>query len=359
MNIGFDAKRAFTNTTGLGNYSRDLIDLITQKGVRPFLFSPKAKPAVAWTPPAQSKVITPSRRTFLWRTYKLYRQARAHPLELYHGLSHELPLSIKKFRCPALVTMHDLIYKRFPHYFGWWDRNIYDLKWRWSVHAADHIVAISKSTADDLIRFFKVDPKKISVIYNCVSADFQAKEPSGTQLPDGIPSGPFVLFLGQHNERKNLDLILRAYEKAAKKLPPLVVLGAKEPLRQLQTLPSGKIIQPQNNYTGPELATIVRRARMLVYPSRFEGFGLPILEAMQSGTPVISCSNSSLPEVGGQAIQYTSEEDPDELIGNIRRIAKEDHLYRDLPRAGLARAARFSRERHQAEMMALYGKIIP
>lgn len=359
MNIGYDAKRAFTNRTGLGNYSRDLIDLVSEKNVTPTLFSPKASPEVDWTPPSKADVISPTGTAFLWRTYGMHRQARNLPLDLYHGLSHEVPLSIKKFPCPSLVTMHDLIYKRFPRYFGWWDRQIYDMKWKWSVHASDHIVAISKSTADDLMQFFQVPSKKISVVYNCVSAQFQPEDPPESALPPGIPETDFALFLGQHNERKNLDLVLRAYETAAKKLPPLVVIGAGHPLTASNPVAQERIIQPSGSFSGVALATIVRRARMVVYPSRFEGFGLPILEAMQSGTPVISCRNSSLPEVGGDAILYTSEDDENELVAQMQRIWKEDQLYRNLRQAGLDRAQLFSRERHQSEMLELYDQLIP
>lgn len=288
----------------------------------------------------------------------MYHQARELPLDLYHGLSHEVPLSIKKFPCPSLVTMHDLIYKRYPQYFGWWDRQIYDLKWKWSVRAADHIVAISKSTADDLIKFFRVPSEKISVVYNCVSSQFQPEEPPESALPPGIPEKEFALFLGQHNERKNLGLLIRAYETAAKDLPLLVIIGAGNGLTFSNSVAQERITQLSGSFSGSALAAIVRRARMVVYPSRFEGFGLPILEAMQSGTPVISCRNSSLPEVGGDAILYTSEEDENELVDQMQRIWNDDSLYRDLRQAGLDRAQLFSREKHQSEMLQLYEQLI-
>jgi len=359
MNIGYDAKRAFLNRTGLGNYSRDLIDLMAEKAVIPTLFSPTKSSETNWTPPKKASIIVPTRNSFLWRTYGMYHQARELPLDLYHGLSHEIPLSIKKFPCPSLVTMHDLIYKRYPQYFGWWDRQIYNLKWRWSVHAADHIVAISKSTADDLVKFFRVPSDKITVIYNCVSAQFQPEESPESVLPPDIPEKEFALFLGQHNERKNLDLLIRAYETAAKDLPPLVVIGAGNGLTFSNSVAQERITPLSGPFSGSVLAAIVRRARMVVYPSRFEGFGLPILEAMQSGTPVISCRNSSLPEVGGDAILYTSADDENELVDHMQRVWKDESLYRDLRQAGLDRAQLFSRERHQSEMLELYEKLIP
>jgi len=358
MNIGYDAKRAFTNRTGLGNYSRDLVDLMAEKQVSVTLFSPAPDPQINWKVPEGATIVSPSRAAIFWRSYGMYRQAQKEPIDLYHGLSHEVPLSIKKFPCPSLVTMHDLIYKRFPRYFGWWDRQIYDMKWKWSVQAADHIVAISQSTADDLLHFFQLPAKKISVIYNCVSDHFQAEDPPGQSDPADLPKEDFVLFVGQHNERKNLDLLLRAYEKAGKELPPLVVIGARQAIQLSDSVVQQRIHQPTLRYSGAELAAIFRRARVLVYPSRFEGFGLPILEAMQSGTPVISCRNSSLPEVGGEAILYTSEDDPRPLVDHIKRVAKDDKLYRDLREAGLDRSQLFSRQRHQREMLDLYRTLI-
>jgi len=354
MNIGYDAKRAFTNSTGLGNYSRQLIDLMEQKEVGLFLFSPVSRPELNWSVPDSGKIISPRTVSAFWRTYRMVNRAKFLPLDLYHGLSHELPLSIKKFPCPSLVTMHDIIYKRFPQYFGWWDRQIYDQKWKWAAHASDHVVAISQSTADDLMTYFQVSAEKISVIYNCVSDVFQPEDSEVVDIPEVLPEGNFALFMGQHNERKNLDLLLRAYAKAGNELPPLVIIGPSQAVDKAGENQFSRFIQPEGNFSGEELAAILRRARMLIYPSRFEGFGLPILEAMQSGTPVISCRNSSLPEVGGDAMLYTSEEDENELIHHIQRLWKENAAYNDLREAGLARAKQFSRERHQNEMYNLY-----
>jgi glycosyltransferase involved in cell wall biosynthesis len=292
----------------------------------------------------------------------MYRQAAKRQLDVYHGLSHELPLSVKKIGCPAVVTMHDLIYKRFPKYFGLWDRKVYDMKWRWSVHAADHIIAISQATADDIIHYFNVPARKITVLYNCVSASFhpvKSDEEDLKKLDPHWPTEPYALFLGQNNKRKNLDLLLRTYEKFADQLPPLVVIGAGRNIGLPSGLAQERIYTPQGRFTEQELAIIMRQARMLVYPSRFEGFGLPVLEAMQSGTPVITCANSSLPEVGGNAVLYTDEDDARQLLEHMTQLVQDDQLHKDLRHAGLERSKQFSRARHAQNLLALYNQITP
>lgn len=361
MVIGYDAKRAFRNTTGLGNYSRDVIDLIGGEGHELHLFTPNDELCVTWKPPGSAQIVSPGRFSPFWRMYGMYRQAAARPLDLYHGLSHELPLSVKKMGCPSVVTIHDLIYKRFPQYFGLWDRNVYDMKWKWSVQAADHIIAISQATANDIIHFFQVPAEKITVIYNCVSEAFQptvSDELDLAELDPHWPAEPYALFLGQNNERKNLDLLIRTYERFADQLPPLVVIGAGRELGLQSSGAGERIFAPQRRFSERELATVMRRARMLVYPSRFEGFGMPVLEAMQSGTPVITCANSSLPEVGGDAVLYTDEDDPGELLEHMTQLMRDDQLYEEMRRAGLERSGQFSRERQRQQLLALYDRII-
>ena len=172
MKIGFDAKRAFFNPTGLGNYSRTLISSLSNRfpDHEYFLYSPKVSHNGLFSadtnnlqlriPAGLIAKLAPA----LWRSYGMNRTLKQDKLDLYHGLSHELPAGIKKTKIPSVVTIHDLIYLRYPKYYPAMDRWVYDKKFRHSCRVADRIIAVSEQTRRDLIEFFNVIPEKITVI---------------------------------------------------------------------------------------------------------------------------------------------------------------------------------------------------
>ncbi|MDX9705802.1 MAG: glycosyltransferase, partial [Weeksellaceae bacterium] len=173
MRIGFDAKRAFFNTSGLGNYSRSTIELLTKFYPQNdfLLFTPSIENAIDFKYPEKAEIIQPKHlieRTFKswWRSFKMASSIAEHELDIFHGLSGELPIKAhKKSKAKLIVTIHDLIFLRFPEYYTSVDRNIYYQKAKYACEIADTIIAISEQTKSDLINFFKVDDKKIEVVY--------------------------------------------------------------------------------------------------------------------------------------------------------------------------------------------------
>ena len=171
MRIGFDAKRAFNNYTGLGNYARSLIGALVDYHPENqyFLYTPsfkipfiKESENVHWRSPQKlHEKIGPS----LWRTFNISTLAQKDKLDLYHGLSHEIPMQIEKSGVKSIVTIHDLIYLKFPELFAFVDRKVYDYKFRSACEKADHIIAISKQTKRDIMEHFKIQEEKISVVY--------------------------------------------------------------------------------------------------------------------------------------------------------------------------------------------------
>ena len=171
LRIGYDAKRLFNNFTGLGNYSRTLLANLAEyyPDNAYFLYSPKiAKNDEThfFLNSALFNVQLPKRGPgAYWRSVGIKRDLLKHKIQLFHGLSHEIPLGLEKANIRSIVTIHDLIFERFPEHYPFIDRKIYSLKFRYACRHADHIVAISENTKQDIIEFYDIPPEKISVIY--------------------------------------------------------------------------------------------------------------------------------------------------------------------------------------------------
>lgn len=240
MKIGFDAKRAFNNAAGLGNFSRSTIAALASQypDDRFFLFHPGRK-RFMFIAPNDSTEIQPQGfwgRTFpdAWRTFRIAAKAKELSLDLYHGLSHELPLGIEKSGIKSVVTIHDLIYIRYPEYFQKIDRSIYDRKFRHACGVATRIHAISEQTKRDLISYFGLQEEKIQVIYQAINPLFYqvcTKEQKMVvqgkyQLPE-----QFLLTVGTIEPRKNLVGLLKGI-LSAKIQFPLVVVGKPTAYKQ-------------------------------------------------------------------------------------------------------------------------------
>ena len=239
MNIGFDAKRAFLNQSGLGNYSRTLIKSLseyfpdnhyslftTKKNNSDFSTFLSAQKNISIIQPEKflDKKITAN-----WRSYTITELLTKRKADVYHGLSNELPFNIKQFNGKKIVTIHDLIFLRYPKLYSLIDRNIYNKKFRSACELADVIIATSEQTKNDIIEFYSVDSEKIKVVYqscnqafyNKTDKDAVKKIMSKYNLPEN-----FLLYVGTIEERKNLLTILKALTII--KDVPLVVVGKKK-----------------------------------------------------------------------------------------------------------------------------------
>ena len=188
MNIGFDAKRAFYNNTGLGNYSRDTIRILSNYFAENnyFLYTPKAikNDRLSYLHQENIHVRTPKRiidksLRSLWRTSAIKRDLVKDNIELFHGLSHELPIGIEKTNIKTVVTIHDLIFLRYPQFFNAIDNKIYYQKFYHSCNLADKIIAVSEQTKKDIINFFNISPEKIDVVYQGCNEVFKKPQPNG------------------------------------------------------------------------------------------------------------------------------------------------------------------------------------
>ena len=232
MKIGFDAKRAFHNFRGLGNYSRDLIRILQEKtDVELVLFNPQKRKFLGVKITEKTTEINPKclfwrKLKSLWRLFRITKLAKRQQLDIYHGLSGEIPVGIYK-HIPTVVTIHDLIFLRFPQWYTAFDRKMHTLKFRYAAEKAQHIIAISEQTKRDIVDYFHIDPNKISVVYQGCHAAFKqtyteeekAKVREKYALPDR-----FVLNVGAIEERKNALEIVKALNGTDL---PLIMVGKK------------------------------------------------------------------------------------------------------------------------------------
>jgi len=371
MRIGFDAKRAFFNQSGLGNYSRTLISQLCTLFPENeyFLFSPKNPVANEIFPPLNSTLIKPSRflnKKFpsIWRSAYMGSDIKRNNIEIFHGLSNELPSNIKKSNARSVVSIHDLIFLRYPDLYKRMDRAIYKSKFQRSCIQADAVVAISEQTKSDLIQFFNIEPSKIHVIYQACNSlyyehsgnELKIKTRQKFSLPD-----KYMLYVGTIEERKNLLQLIKAKHEHRISLP-LVVIGRPTPyfekVKDYISHNSVTDIIFLKNVMPTDIPTIYQMAELFVYPSSFEGFGIPILEALNSGTPVITGKGSCLPEAGGPNSIYVDPMDIDEIADSIIRILDNKELRNTMIAEGYKHALLFREDRTAKEIMKLYNNLI-
>lgn len=365
MRIGYDAKRAFNNHRGLGNYSRDTIRIIASHfpDYQLDLYTPKIDQSINFTCSQNATIIQPKHHfmTSIWRTFGITKEAEKRQLDLYHGLSHELPVGIEKTRIPTVVTMHDLIFIRHPELYHFIDRKLYNIKYLRSCRMADHIIAVSQQTKNDLIELWGIDEKKIRVVYQgCHPAFCQQVTENQKQnvkqkyhLPD-----TFLLNVGAIEPRKNQLLILKAL-KAIDIDEPLVIAGRKtDYIIELQQYVEKYKLQNQvhilPNVDFGDLPALYQNASIFIYPSQYEGFGIPVVEALQSGVPVIAAKGSCLEESGGPNSCYVSPTDETELAEQIMIVLKDKNLINNMIEKGKAYAQQFSDEAIANNLLNIY-----
>ena len=366
MKIGFDAKRAFLNQAGLGNYSRNT--LIALKKFFPendyVLFTPEIGDAVF---PEQSlfNVVSPdspASRIFksLWRSFSLSGILDKHEIDLYHGLTNELPSGIHKTGVKTAVTIHDLIFLRYPRYYKTIDRNIYLEKLRYAVKVADQIIAISQQTRNDLIEFLEVDPVRIKVVYQGISDRFfsaQKIDFSMVKRKYKLPD-QFILSVGTIEFRKNQLNILKGMISAGLTIPVVLVGKPTQYAIKVTEYAIKNGLEDKvfilDQVTDEEIPVLYRQAMLMVYVSEFEGFGLPVIEAMAMGCPVLTSNVSCLPETGSDAAIYCNPSDPEEIGQSMSRILNESKLTDTLSVNGKNRALLFSGENASLALLEVY-----
>lgn len=376
MRIGFDAKRAFSNYTGLGNYSRSTLKILTEQfpSNEYFLYTPRVPDEsqirfLDLPHHAQFHIRIPKSFFFelfpsLWRRVGITSDIVQDKLDIYHGLSHELPHGIDRTKIRSIVTIHDLIFLRYPEYYKAADRKIYRSKFESACKAADKIIAISEQTKRDLVHYFSIPGEKISVVYQSCAALFKQElsqqKREEVRLKYQLPES-YMLNVGTIETRKNALLILKAMVQTRSELP-LVIIGRKTPyISELQSYITqhklGDRVQFIHDVSFADLPAIYQASALFIYPSRFEGFGIPIVEALHSYTPVIAATGSCLEEAGGEYTEYVHPDDAGMLAEKIDLILSDPAKQQEMIRKGKEYAGRFEPEVIAADLMKVYASV--
>lgn len=374
-NIAFDGKRALFNHTGLGNYSRYAIEAISGNNPDSIctLFTAKAAPEAmeSWLG-AHPRLRVVSRQSGeglapLWRHYGgLTAALRREKPDIYHGLSNELPLDIAKAGIPTVVTIHDLIFRRIPDNYKPLDRLLYDFKFRRSAAAATRVIAISERTKADIMELYDIDPDKIDVIYQGCNPLFTrpvnhsdiAEVKRLYDLPER-----YIIMVGTVEQRKNQLLAIEALPSLPDDVG-LIIVGRERNdygraiASRIDALRLGSRVKSLTGVPTAHLPALYAQATMAAYPSRYEGFGLPVVEAISSGTPVIAATGSCLEEAGGPGAIYIDPDSPRQFAEAASAILTSQTLRATMVADGRRHTARFDAATFASQVNATYARAI-
>lgn len=370
MKIGFDGKRAANNLTGLGNYSRSLIEHLANGFPQNqyFIYTPKAKANILKLPLFKKENIflkLPQKAKFLWRSFGVKHQLLKDRIDLFHGLSYEIPFGLKKTKIKSIVTIHDLIFLRKPQYYEPIDRLIYDYKSKYACKNADQIIAISEKTKQDIIELYNISPAKIEVIYQSCDDSFKVAASTTrkeeVRLKYALPD-EYLLSVGTIEPRKNILAIVKAMPKINTKFK-LIIIGKEKPYANKVKLEIEKLgladrVIFLKDIPFKDLPSIYQMASLFVLPSYYEGFGIPIIEALYSKVPVVAATGSCLEEAGGPNSLYVNPDDFEGFATAINGVLADSWLQQEIKEKGLQYVQSFNNEVINECLMACYSKTL-
>lgn len=337
MKIAYDAKRYFHNSRGLGNYSRDVVRLIQ-----------------TFAPDWEISLID---KTGLSRSFM-----RVPNCDIYHGLSGELPFACHR-KYKTVVTIHDAIFIRYPELYSPTYRWLFTQKVKYACRVADLIIAISEQTKRDLVNFFHADESKIRVVYQGCNNRFREsitnEQIANVKKQYGLPDR-YLLDVGAIEPRKNLKNLIKAIHEAKMDIPLVAIGGKSKYALQCNALAEelGVHLVLKHDIPFADFPAIYKGAPVLCYPSVFEGFGIPILEAMCVGTPVLTSTGSCFAETGGDAALYADPYNPSQIGEQLQRILTDELLRQQMVEKGYKQADKFTDEEVAANLIEAYHSVL-
>lgn len=305
-----------------------------------FVFSDNVTPVVVY-PPARHPILFK-----IWFDYAITRQLKKHKCDAF--ISPDGYLSLRT-TIPQLAVIHDLNFEHNPEDIPKKALNYLKKYFPKFAHKAQRICTVSEYSKNDIVTTYGVSPNKIDVTYNGASSKFQAitkeeQEEVKKQYTKGLP---YILFVGAIHKRKNLQRLINAFEQLKSKHDyPHQLLIVGEPLWDSQTLQIPSIIKDQIHFSGhlakEQLTKVTASASLLAFVSYFEGFGIPLVEAMQCGTPVLSGNQTSLPEIGGDAVHYCNPFSVEDIYVQLNNLLSNPSLLENYSKKGIEQAKKFS-----------------
>lgn len=373
MRIGFDAKKIVSNLTGIGNYSRNIINgLSAYPGNRYVLFAPhkgtdqcvrdlKESASVSFVYPSAHSSFGQE----WWRCRGIIEEIVRQQIDIFHGLSNELPMGLHKTRCKSVVTIHDLIFLRHPEYYSLIMRQILKAKTYYACRHADKIIAISRQTKQDIMNFYHIPESKIEIVYQGCNPAFHHKvsEDALTAVRKSyqLPSR-YILCVGTIEPRKNQLTLVRILPKLREDIH-LVLIGKATPYQHAieeEACKSGmrNRVQIFNRMPNCDLPAIYQGSTVFASLSFFEGFGIPVLEAITSGVPVIAATGSCLEEAGGPDSIYCDPTNLAQIADRINELLACPERRAHMIQAGLKYASRFSESAVTGQLLSVYRQLL-
>jgi glycosyltransferase involved in cell wall biosynthesis len=371
IRVGINASKYFGINTGVGRYTSNLCNTISKgKDGNDYYFYLPGRSRTCWVnmdevqPKEQGFFLQNNTMRILWEQIFLPIKVKKDMLDLFHYTDHAMSLVQRRY--PVVITVHDIAYIRFPDLLNK-SRQVYK-KYilNLSVKKADIIIADSYSTKRDIIEFFKVDKKKIKVIHLGVESRFHPiSNVEGYRIRNNLPS-KMVLNIGTLEPRKNVVALIKAFKKLQKKGYKdyvLVIAGErgwlyKRIFEEIKTSSMEQSIRLLGVVRDEEMPMLYNCAELFVYPSLYEGFGLPPLEAMACGVPIITSNTSSLPEVVGNAGIMVDPNDIESLSDEMCRVLKDNELKHRMSRDGLKRSKMFTWEKTVNKVLETYNEVL-
>ena len=366
--IGFDAKRIVRNGTGLGSYGRTLVNDLAKYPLTLRLYAPDMGRDDLRNQIVQSEHISfhIPHSTFhpFWRSYGMVKDLKHDGVQLFHGLSGELPIGIRKSGIKSVVTIHDLIFLRHPEFYNPIDVKLYTWKFRQTLREADHIIAISECTKRDIQEYGgqDVSEDKITLVYQSCSPRFDISRTPAPSHPRTPETKRYILSVGSIEARKNTLLAVKALPYLPSDVS-LVLVGrhtkytdtilayAKE--HQLEHR-----VKVMHGVPDTDLPALYAGAEAFVYPSVYEGFGIPIIEAISCGLPVVACTGSCLEEAGGPDSFYVAPDDFLGMANAIRRSLKGADGREERIKRSMDYIQRFNGNDVAGQVYELYKKLL-
>lgn len=367
LTIGYEAKRVFHNQTGLGNYSRDLVRILNRffPENEYLLYNPKPAKKQLFT--IESETISEKRPTGwfnrkfynIWRQRTIVSDLKKDGVQLFHGLSGELPSGLQQAGIKSTVTIHDLIFMRYPQFYSFFDRKIHFYKFKKAAKNADRVIAISEQTKRDIVQYLNIPESKIEVIYqgcqNVFKETFTDQEKKAVTAKYNLPE-QFVLNVGTVEIRKNVLEVVKAIRNID---THLIIIGGETPYTQtvkqyIQEHQMENKVSFLKGLSSRELAIVYQLATVFIYPSLFEGFGIPIIEALYSKTPVITSDSGVFPEAGGPDSVYINPTDSAAIQAKIELLLHDSNLRDEITEKGYMFVQKFNDDVIANNIMTLY-----
>jgi glycosyltransferase involved in cell wall biosynthesis len=370
MKIGIDARSMFGTPTGVGRYLSNLLTHLSHldKENEYWLYTdhPRVHSIIQHDNFHQKHLTIPfAQNYFTWSHFRLPPELFLHPIDLFHFPFYTMPV-IRNYK--SIVTIHDITYEIHPEWYSW--KGLLAMRFfsRYAARHADTILTDSHNTKQDILRYYGVPENKVVVIYLGVEERFKKIEKCSVldqiRVQYRITSQYVILYVGSIHTRRNIEQLIRAFQMLCRKISDiqLVVVGKQEyPYLDIQALVDqlalhNRVILP-GYVQDADLPLLYNLADLFVYPSSYEGFGLPPLEAMACGTPVIVSNNSSLPEVTGDAAILIDPLNIKDMTDTMYQVLNNEKLRHSMAEKGITQARKFSWEQTAKETLAVYQEI--